>query len=283
MSTRRNFIRNTALTSLGMAILPGLSRALPLKKANIGLQLYTVRDQLEADFTGTLRKIKKTGYTWLEAAGYGDGKFYGMAPAEFRKIVQGMGMEVISSHASFAADKQKEAITAHKELGVKYLVYPGFPIPEHNAKNDFIQAAARLNAIGAKCNKDGIRFGYHNHDFEFINFNDKKGYDILIENTEPSMVCFEPDIYWMTFAGVDPLEYFGKYAGRFELWHVKDMKGDPGKGFAEVGTGTINYDEIFKAAELSGMKYFFVEQDDCEMDPLLSIEVSYNNLRALLD
>jgi sugar phosphate isomerase/epimerase len=282
MISRRHFIRSTTITVAGAALIPNFLHAAP-GKANIGLQLYTVRGQLAADFTGTLRKIKKTGYAWLEAAGYDDGKFYGMAPAEFRKIVQGMGMEVISSHASFTADKQKEALAAHKELGVKYLVYPGFPIPEHKTKNDFIQAAARLNAIGEACKKAGIKFGYHNHDFEFIQLGDIRGYDILMNYTEPSIVCFESDIYWMVYAGVDPVEYFGKYAGRIELWHVKDMKDDPDKGFAEVGTGTIPYDEIFQYAELSGMKYFFVEQDDCEMDPLLSIEISYNNLRTLLD
>lgn len=281
MISRRSFIKTTLLTTSAVAFLPRLLGATP-GKTNIGLQLYTVRDAMSKDPKGTLKKIKRIGYTWLEAAGYSDGQFYGMAPAEFRKTVENIGLKVISSHATFPADKQRDAIAAHVELGVKYLVYPAFPIPEHKSKNDFIHAAARLNAIGAACNKSGIRFGYHNHDFEFADFDQMKGYDILVNSTEPSMVCFEADFYWMAYAGVDPLEYLGKYPGRFELWHIKDMKDDPGKGFAEVGEGVIPHDQIFNYTGLAGMKYFFVEQDACEMDPLLSAEISFNNLKNIL-
>ena len=281
MISRRNFIKTTALTAAASAFFPRFLQAAQ-KKVDIGLQLYTVRDQLKEDFTGTLRKLKKIGYTWLEAAGYSDGQFYGMSPAQFRKAVEDLGMKVISSHATFSADKQKEAIAAHVELGVKYLVYPGFPIPEHKTKDDFIKAAARLNAIGAACSKVGITFGYHNHDFEFIEMGDTRGYDFLLNYTEPEMVCFESDIYWMAYAGIDPMTYFGKYPGRFELWHVKDMKDGPDKGLTEVGTGIIPYAELFKSSDPAGMKYFFIEQDDCEMDPIESVEISYQNLLAIL-
>jgi sugar phosphate isomerase/epimerase len=281
MIPRRTFIKSTALTALGTAFLPQLLKAAP-SSPDIGLQLYTVRDAISADLKGTLKKIKRIGYTWLEAAGYEDGLFYGLPPAEFRKMIEGMGMKVVGSHVMFNADKQKEAIAAHAELGVEYVVFPSFPVASRKSKDDFLQAAARLNAIGSACSKAGMKFAYHNHDFEFLKIDDSRGYDLLIQSTEPGLVCFEADIYWMKYAGVDPLAYFDKYPGRFDLWHVKDMKDGPDKGFTEVGTGIIRYDEIFGFSDRSGMKYFFVEQDDCEKDPMESVAISYNNLYSLL-
>ncbi len=282
MISRRKFLRDTALTTIGTMAIPHFLNASPGGK-NIGLQLYTVRDQIALDLKGTLRKISKIGYTWLEAAGYEDGKFYGLEPAEFRKMVGKLGMRVISSHTMFTADQQKQAIKAHAELGVEYLVFPVFPLKQHKTKDDFIQAAARLNAVGEACKKAGLKFSYHNHDFEFLRLDNTRGYDILLGSTDAGTVSFEADIYWMKYAGVDPLAYFEKYPGRFELWHVKDMKDSPDKGFAEVGEGIIPYGGIFAAKDSAGMKYFFVEQDQCEMDPLESVEISFRNLYSLLN
>ena len=281
MITRRNFIKTTAITAIGTAMIPKFIHASTIKH-DVGLQLYTVRDQLEKDFMGTLRSLKKIGYTWLEAAGYNDGKFYGLAPAEFKKKIDNLGMKVISSHAMFNADKQKQAIAAHAELGVEYLVFPGFPVPEHKTKDDFMKAAARLNALGEACKTSGMKFGYHNHDFEFVELEGSRGFDILLNTTDSQKVCFESDIYWMIYAGVEPMSYFEKYPDRFELWHVKDMKATPDKGFTEVGTGIIPYGKMFETSDKSGMKYFFIEQDDCEIDPLESVQISYDNLQVIL-
>jgi sugar phosphate isomerase/epimerase len=282
MITRRTFIRTTAFASAAVMLSPGMLKAADRKK-DVGLQLYTVRDHLATDFKGTLRKLKKIGYTWLEAAGYGDGKFYGLPPAEFKKEVDRLGMRVVSSHAMFTDDELEQAIAAHSELGVEYLIFPGFPVAEHKTKDDFLKAAARLNSIGDACNKSGIKFGYHNHDFEFVQFDNTKGFDIMLTSTDPQKVCFQSDIYWMIYAGVDPLQYFRDYPGRFDLWHVKDMKAAPDRGFTEVGDGTIPYRDIFKSSGISGMKYFFIEQDDCGMDSLLSVRISYNNVKDVLN
>lgn len=270
------------MTAIGTAVLPKALKAAMPAKPDIGIQLYTVRDELQKDFKGTLRSLKRIGYSWLEAAGYEDGKFYGLEPVEFKKIVDGMGMKVISSHAMFNADQQKKAIAAHVALGVEYLVFPGFPVAEHKTRDDFMAAAARLNALGEACNKAGIKFGYHNHDFEFVRFDDTTGYDILVRSTDKKKVIFEADIYWMTYAGKDPLNYFNMYPGRFELWHVKDMKNTPDKGFTEVGAGIIPYKEYFQYQGLAGMKYFFVEQDECEIDPVESAAISFENLEQIL-
>jgi sugar phosphate isomerase/epimerase len=274
---RRTFIKNTAIAAAATMLVPGLLKAAPLKK-NIGLQLYTLRNPMQQDLPGTLRLIAKTGYTWLEAAGYSDGKFYGFSPRDFKIMVEDLGMKMISSHATFKYENQQLAIDTHAELGVKYIVYPVMPYEERATADDFSKAAARLNEIGEACRKSGLKFGYHNHNFEFVKINDTAGYDLLLKLTDPELVCFEADFYWMVYAGIDPLEYFRRYPGRFALWHVKDMENNPEKDFAPVGAGIIDFEVIFSQEDLAGMDYFFVEQDECKIDPFDSVRISYENL-----
>ncbi len=279
--TRRKFIRSTTIAATGLALMPGMIKA-GCDIPDIGLQLYTVRDALKQNLSGTLKKISRIGYNYLEAAGYSNGKFYGLPPSEFRRMVEDLGMKLISSHATFSPEQQQQAIEAHSALGVPYLVYPVFPIEQDGMVPDFRRAADRLNVIGEECAAAGIRFGYHNHDFEFIPFENKRGYDVLLESTDPDKVMFQADIYWLIYAGADPQEYFSEYTGRFELWHVKDMKDAPEKGFAEVGRGIIPYAGLLRGSESSGMKHFFVEQDSCDIDPMQSISISYDNLLEIL-
>ena len=259
---------------------PGLLKAVNLK--DIGLQLYTLRDSINKDLQGTLASISAIGYTWLEAAGYSDGKFYGLNPLEFKRIAEDLGMRLISSHATFNPEKQQQAIDAHSELGVKYLVYPVSPFGDKETKDNFSRNALRLNEIGEACRLSGLKFGYHNHAFEFAKIEDTTGFDLLLTLTDPKLVCFESDIYWMVYAGADPADYFRKYPGRFELWHVKDMEDNPEKDFAPVGTGIIGFKSIFRQQERAGMAYFFVEQDDCKIDALESVKISYNNLTKII-
>jgi len=282
MITRRNFIRNTAFSAVGMAMLPYSLRGSSFRNNDIGLQLYTVRDALNKDLKGTLEEVSRIGYTWLEAAGYGDGKFYGLAPAEFKKMVVDLGMEVISSHAGFTPEQSRQVIDAHLELGAGYLVYPWISMPEQPSRDDYRQSAELFNRLGEECNRAGLKFGYHNHDFEFVKIEDTTGYDIFLNETDQELVCFEADIYWMKYAGADPGDYFSNYPGRFDLWHVKDMEDSPERSFAEIGTGVIDFKAMFKFKDEAGMSYFFVEQDTCKRDPLESITISYNNLRKII-
>ncbi|MBW6460831.1 MAG: sugar phosphate isomerase/epimerase [Bacteroidales bacterium] len=277
MQSRRNFLKTTLLSTFAMTMSPRLLRATPGKPA-IGLQLYTIRDAMKADTRSTLEEVSRIGYTWLEAAGYADGQFYGMSPKEFNQLVTDLGMELVSSHATFNKESQQPVIDAHAEAGVKYLVYPVMPIPEKETAGDFKRAAQRLNEIGEACAKAGICFGYHNHAFEFERFEDQTGYDILLNETDPALVFFQADLYWIVYAGIDPEDYFNLHPGRFEHWHVKDMEDSPERSFAEVGEGVIDFEKIFKMKDLSGMKYFFVEQDACKRDPMESIFISYENL-----
>jgi len=251
-------------------------------KKHIGLQLYTLRDLINKNIQGTLASVADIGYTWLEAAGYSDGKFYGLAPSEFKTMVNDLGMKVVSSHASFIPEQSRQVIDAHLELGVSYVVYPWISMPEKPTRDDYPKAADLFNRLGEACNGEGLKFGYHNHDFEFVKIDDTTGFDLLLKLTEPKSVTFEADLYWMVFAGVDPLAYFQKYPGRFELWHVKDMEDNPEKDFAPVGTGMINFKEIFDQEDKTGLVYFFVEQDQTRIDPLQSVKISYKNLKKIV-
>jgi len=281
MITRRTFIKTTALASFSSMLAPNLLQAASSKK-DIGLQLYTLRDLINKDLQGTLVKIAETGYTWLEAAGYNNGKFYGLQPHEFKKMVEDLGMRLISSHATFEPEQQQQAIDAHTDLGVTYLVYPVLPISEKVTKNDFSRAASRLNEIGKACNLSGLKFGYHNHAFEFVKIEETTGFDLLLNLTDPDLVCFEADLYWMIYADVDPVDYFKKYPGRFELWHIKDMEDSPERDFTEAGTGIIDFKHMFRHKDEAGLAYFFFEQDDCKINPLESVKISYKNLKRIV-
>jgi sugar phosphate isomerase/epimerase len=144
--------------------------------------------------------------------------------------------------------------------------------------DDYKRHAENFNSFGEICENAGLQFAYHNHDFEFLNFDGVMPYDYLLENTDPELVKMELDLYWITKGGQDPVEYFKKYPGRFELWHVKDMEDNEEKFFAEVGYGTIDFKRIFAERETAGMEMFFVEQDQSRRNPFESIEMSFNFL-----
>jgi len=278
--TRRAFIKSTTAAAVATLVSPKLLSAMARKK-KIGLQLYTIRDVLNQDFVGTIQRISEVGYDVLEAAGYSDGKFYGMEPKEFKTIIEDHGMKVISSHASFNPEKSKKAIKAHAELGVDYIVFPSLPMKTRDTADDYKQAAGIFNRIGEQCNESRIRLGYHNHAYEFELFGDVTGYDILMQNTIPDLVTYQLDLYWATYAGKDPIDLFLNYPGSFESWHVKDMIKDPEPHDTEVGTGIIDFQSIFDARKLAGMKNFFVEMDNCTIDPIESITISYKNISNL--
>lgn len=286
---RRNFLRTVALGSIGAVALSKASFASSALAAKeypaVGIQLYTVRDALNANAKEALAKVAKLGYKNLELAGYNNGKFYGMEPIEFKRVVEDLGMKIISSHTGVEvkgvdtgnAEKMAED---HAKIGVKYCIQPWL-VPERRKTADmYKQFVSELNRVAEVFKKQGIQFGYHNHDFEFKEVDGViPFYDIFLKNTDPKLMTFELDLYWTTKAGHNPIDIFKKYPGRFELWHVKDMEKSADKFFAPVGTGSINYKEIFKNQETSGMKYFFVEQDATrDNKPFDAIKTSIDNL-----
>ena len=203
-------------------------------KKNIGLQLYSLRDSMETNAVKTVEFVGKTGYTFVEPAGYKDGKFYKMAPADFKALIEKNGMTIISSHTGQPVPDSTKwdsvmawwdaCIAAHAELGVKYIVQPFMDSIGYQSIAGLQRYCDYFNAVGEKCKAKGMKFGYHNHSEEFKQVEGQVIYDYMITHTDSSKVTFEMDLYWAQHGGADIIAYFNKYPKRFELWHVKDVK-----------------------------------------------------------
>ncbi|WP_036383944.1 sugar phosphate isomerase/epimerase [Muricauda sp. MAR_2010_75] len=253
-----------------------------------GLALYTVRDNMGKDPKTTLKKVADAGYAYIEAAGYNEGKFYGMSPEDFKAYLESLGLKPVSTHQGSATlDNIDEEIKAVKAAGFEYFAIPVPPMGlfTFNAENRTMgmkgtvaNLAEILTEMGKKCEAAGLKLLYHNHDFEYKK-NDEGivPIDYLLENTDPKYVNFQMDLYWVTKAEADPVAYFEKYPGRFKSWHVKDMD-DEGK-FAPVGEGHIDFKRILTEKETSGMAKYFVEQDmTWDKKPLEVIKISHKGI-----
>ncbi len=271
----------TLLFILSVALFGHLSFGAKAEK-QIGLQLYSLRDDIGKDFATTIKDAGAMGFAFVETANYSDGKFYGLTPEEFKKAVERAGMKMISSHTGRGLPSNPndanwdeiwqwwdQAIEAHKAAGAKYIVTASMPKPKSLA--DLKVYCDYYNQIGERCAKKGLKFGYHNHDFEFSKIEDKVMYDYMIENTNPKYVVFEMDVYWVIRGGQYPVEYFKKYPGRFELLHIKDHK--------ELGeSGMVGFDAIFKYADVAGLKYPIIEVESYDYAPKKSVEMSLQYL-----
>lgn len=272
---RRKFIRTTAAASAAFAIMPA-SGCMAVKK-NTGLILYTVRGEMSKNPQTTLDQVAETGFNWLEAADYRDGKFYGMSPAVFRKTVEERGMELISAHLAVNDKNLDEIVGSASEAGLKYVVLPSLPGKWNKSLDGFREAADFMNIAGEKCSNAGIKFAFHNHKNEFYPIEGETPYDLLLNNTNPDYVTFQLDIAWINGGGKKPMDYFNKYPGRFELWHIKDLSVE-GED-ATLGEGTLDFKPVFELEAQAGMKYFFIEQDNCRThSEFESIEISRNYL-----
>lgn len=253
-----------------------------------GLALYTVRDAMK-DARATLEKVAQAGYVNVESAGYNNGKFYNLSPADFKSLLDEMKLTPISSHQGTANfENIDQQIADLKAAGVTYFVIPVPPMGlfGHDGRKMTMKGGAKnlaeiLDKLGEKCAAAGLQLLYHNHDFEFMK--DAEGtvvIDYLLEHCNPKYVNFQMDLYWVTKAGADPVAYFKRYPGRFKIWHVKDMD-DQGR-FAPVGNGKIDFKRILDNKKLSGMQYYFVEQDACYNETALeAIVVSHKGLAKL--
>ena len=289
MINRRDFIRGTAAGAATIAAAADLTRNLfanPYGKP-IGLQLYTVRDQLEKDVPGTLKKVAAIGYKEVEIY-----DLYGMSPAQFTKLLKDNGLVGVSHHYLLKDEQThwEKSVAEAKELGVKYMVHAILDPPERKSLDDYKRHVELFNKIAEQTHQAGMQFCYHNHDFEFQKFDGITVLDYLLKHLDPHLVQFEMDCFWVTHAGQDPVALMKQHPGRFPLLHIKDLKTgispstefDARMGlFTEVGKGVIDWKRIFAAAPQGGMKHFFVEQDYCEIPPLESIKVSYEYLHHL--
>ena len=290
MTSRRSFLKNSAVLGTGLLMAPDLFAR---NKKYIGLQLYTVRDAMAKDPMATLAKVAGVGFNSVEGATYtGSQKFYGMEPAKFKQTLKDNGLIMPSAHymlgEGMAATKGtisnewQKAVDDAAEVGLKYMVCAYLLDSERGTLSHYKETAHKLNKAGEICKKAGIQLCYHNHDFEFKQEDGKYPYEMLLNNTDEDLVKMEMDIYWIYKAKQDPIALFNRYPKRFPLWHVKDMDKTPKQFFTEVGNGIIPFKDIFKHAKTAGLQYFFNEQDICPGDPFDSITQSYayikNNL-----
>ena len=276
MTTRRQFLRNTAALAAAPLLLPSLARA--AKVTNVGLQLYSVREEMLADAVGTLKQLAKIGYKQLESARSAKGHYYGLKPKEIQKICKDLGMTLRSGHVHVDKD-WKRAVDEAAEAGQSYVVCSSLPSEGQTVAN-YQKVADTFNKAAEDCKKAGLVFGYHNHEYEFEKAGGKVLYDILLDRTDPKLVTMELDLGWVIVTGNDPVQYFNKYPGRFPLWHLKDMaKGEPRS--TEFGKGQIDIKKMLQNAKKSGMKYFFVEQEEYANTALESITYDYAYLMKL--
>ena len=247
-----------------------------MPKIPVGLQLYSVREQLKEDFQGTVRAVAQMGYAGVELAGYG-----GMGAEELRSFMESLGLKVAGDHVSFdrLENHLDEVITFSKEVGIPYVVCPAVPAARRQDAAGWQQLAATLNEIGRKCVEQGLDFCYHNHAFEFAPIDGTNGFTLLYGNSDPRYVKMELDMFWAHKGGDDPANILQRYAGRCPIVHLKDMTGDDEQTFAEVGEGVLNFQHIFQAASLGGVAWYIVEQDRCKRPPLESVQLSLQHLK----
>jgi sugar phosphate isomerase/epimerase len=277
MTNRRNFIKELAAATAAGLIIPEKLFALP-KGKTIGIQLYTIREMVNKDFEGTLKILSGIGYNSVEAAGYGDRKFYNYDPKDYQKICNDYGILPLSSHSGISLENADVVIEDTAKASMSYLVLPSIPKEKRQTLDGYKQLADEFNLIGEKCKKSGLKLGYHNHAFEFEKIEDQVPYNILLERTDPELCFMQVDFFWMVYGGYDPMDYIRQYPHRFELWHVKDMDNTEQRESTEIGQGIIDFPGLFKKKKKSGMKYYFVEQEEFKIDMVESITRSYNYL-----
>jgi len=280
---RREFIQSSALLGAAMFAMPSVLQAAK-GKSPVGLQLYTLRDVINSDVKGILRKVSEYGYKELETYGYRDGKLFGMSAKEFSTYVKSLGMKVTSGHygTDLVQKGWEQACADAKAMGQKYVVVPWMNKEFYSSLDALKKTCDMFNKAGEVANKHGLRMGYHNHAFEFEQVEGKVIFDAMLEYLNPKAVSMEMDIYWVVRAGQDPIKYFEKYPGRFEQWHVKDMdKSDKDKN-ADVGTGSIDFKAIFAKAKVAGMKHYYIEQESYPGAPIDSVANSIKTLRTII-
>jgi sugar phosphate isomerase/epimerase len=277
MKTRRHFIKTAGTLAIGSLLLPELSFA-AAKIKNPGLQLYSVREEMLADAKGTLKQLAALGIKQIESARSAKGNYYGLGAKEMKDTCRELGMTLRSGHVAID-DKWQQTLQQAAESGQEYLICASLPQTGQSIDN-YKRVAEIFNKSGEECRKAGIKFGYHNHDYEFEKVDGQILYDVLMDNTDPKLVHMELDLGWVVASGIDPLEYFRKYKGRFPLWHLKDMNIQK-KHSTEFGKGALDIAGLLQNQNASGLKYFFIEQEEYAKTPLESIKYNMDYLERV--
>ncbi len=289
MTTRRKFLAQAGLLSAGIIAAPGMLSA---KSSNVvGLQLYSLRDQLPTDVKGCIEKVAAAGYKLVETFGYSkEHGFWGLDAKAFSDLLKANGLSTPSGHFGlddyFVHDKTdslKAYIEAANIIGTSYIVVPSINGEVLKSADDFKMVADKMNKAADMCKASGLKLGYHNHNFEWKPVDGTTFYDTLLKETDPALVNMEMDIYWVVRSDQDPVKIFEAHPGRFFACHLKDMDKTNPKLNTEIGKGSIDFKTILSKAKLAGLKYFIVEQENyINIDPYVSITESSAYVRNVL-
>ena len=288
MTHRRAFLKQSGLALAATTVLPSMVFEFTKKHA-VGLQLYSLRETIGNDVKGTIKKVADIGFKEVETYGYSpQNKFWGMSVKEFKGILDDNDLTTPSGHygvdpfleASGKKDDFAFNLDVANELEQKYVIIPYIGGGLRTSIEDYKRLSEKLNTAGEMCKKAGLKLAYHNHDFEFKDYDGQNGLEVFLNNTDKNLVDFEMDIYWVVRAGKDPVELFKKYPKRFPLWHVKDMSKANKELNTEIGSGSIDYKEIFDNMKKSGAKHLIIEQENFEMDPYKSLTQSFKYIQS---
>jgi sugar phosphate isomerase/epimerase len=288
MTNRRTFLTHAGLLTAGAMAAPYLLSAKGINK--VGLQLYSLRDQLPKDVNGVIAKVAAAGYKEVEPFGYSKEKgFWGLDAKTFDALLKSNGLTTPSGHydmnrffGSGNTDQLETYIEAANITGQSHVIVPSINNNFIKTVDDFKATAEKLNKAGEVCKKGGLKLGYHNHNFEWKEVDGTTFYDTVLDHTDPKLVTMEMDIYWVVRSQKDPLELFAKHPGRFGFVHVKDMDKTHNNLNTEIGKGTIDYVKIIAAAKKDGVKHFIVEQENyIDIDPYVSIAESQKYVSKL--
>jgi len=280
-ATRRTFLATLGAATLGLATGRRAFGALDsvvrpqTKLPRIGLELYTVRRAAAADLAGTLARVAKIGYTEVEFAGY-----HQHAAAEIREMLKANGLTAPAAHVDIAAIQNAPDKTFEdaRTIGHEWIVVPSTPSGKHATVDDWKGVAELFNKTAQQVQAAGFRFGFHNHNEVFRKIGDVTPIDVLMKETDPSLVSYELDVYWVVNGGADPVDVLTRYPNRFRLMHLKDSMGPPDHKMADVGSGTIDFKAVL--AHAKGIEHYFVEHDE-PPDAFVDVAASYAYLSKL--
>jgi sugar phosphate isomerase/epimerase len=284
--SRRTFLKNSAMAITAASILPGEIAASVTAKRIVGIQLYTVREAMGKDPAGTLKKLSEMGYRYVEHANYVDRKFYGYGAKEFKSLLDSLKLKMLSGHTRMDpqhwdagkkdfSDSWKQTVEDAAVVGQQYVISPSMDASLRKTYDDALRLMDVFNKSGELCKKAGMKFGYHNHDFEFSTvLNNKKLFDIILQNTDPELVAQQLDMGNLYNGGAIAIAVVMQYPGRFELMHVKDeIKAATGTEKYEstiLGEGIVNTRQVTDLGKKSGgTRQFIIEQESYQgKDPL---------------
>ena len=270
------------MLSAGATLLPSALQAASVTVTKPGIQLYSLRDDMEKDAKGTLKKVAAMGYKEIESYPGKNGFLWGMTPAEFKSYMSELGLTAVSTHTGIEKN-MPELMGKAAAAGFKNFVVSWIGKEKRGNLDGFRKVADEFNKLGEMAKQQGLMFGYHNHDYPFIEMEGQVPYDILLKNTDPKLVTYELDLFWVIEPGKDPVTYFNKYPGRFSMAHIKDRDPADPKQSIVIGKGNLDLSKMMTAAQKAGVRHYFVEVEEYgKLTPTESVEQSLAGMKKLV-